>query len=395
MTMRKAILLLAAMALATLLTSGVVWAAAVAFAPAKNYAAGDTPNAVSAGDFDGDGDTDLATSNSATDKVSVLIRRYDGTFRAPRSYAMGDFPADIIGRVDFDGDGDLDLATVNIASNNVSVRLGRGDGTFLAQRKYAADPTAGSIESGDFDGDGDADLVTANSGGGGSPPNYTILGTVSVFLNRGDGTFGAARNFVAGRAYEPGNVDRSDLDGDGDEDLVVALGSTRAGDGGLAVLLGKGDGTFGAPQRYDGPASAADVLADDLDGDGDSDLAATDSISDAVTVSLNKGDGTFLYKDHYFVDGVRPRGSLTEADFDRDGDLDIATANPGALNGGVDNVSVLMNVGDGTLGSPQILGAGSHPLGITRARMNADRKPDLVVANMESDNVSVLLNTTP
>jgi len=55
---------------------------------------------------------------------------------------------------------------------------------------------------------------------------------------------------------------------------------------------------------------------------------------------------------------------------------------------------VLKNAGDGNLGNPRVFGAGVSPGAITRARMNADRKPDLVVANMDSDNVSVPLNTT-
>ena len=400
--MKRTALLVALSALATLLVCGAVYAAAaVSFAPAKNYPAGNGSRAVSAGDLDGDGDTDLVTANGDGDSVSVLIRRYDGTFKAPQRYAVGDGPGDVIAREDLDGDGARDLAVANGVSDDVSVRLGRGDGTFGAQRKYAVGyggPLA--IEVGDMDGDGDKDLVTANYGGRvESPVDYTPASTVSVFLNAGKGTFAPARHFIAGEAYEPEDVDRGDLDGDGDEDLVVALGATRSRDGGLAVLLNDGSGSFGAPQRYSDVSSATAVVANDLDGDGDNDLAAADYIGDDVYVYKNQGSGAFAYDNDYNTSG--PDGGpkaygisdLTEADFDRDGDIDLASS---AWN--TDNISVLVNSGDGTFGphdSARVLGpVGDGPVGITRVRMNADRKPDLVVANMYSDNVSVLVNTT-
>jgi len=308
-------------------------------------------------------------------------------------------------REDLDGDGDRDLAVANSGSDDISVRLGRGDGTFGAQRRYAAGPNEPmAMEAGDMDGDGDKDLVTANRGGGHfeGQPNYSIEGTVSVFENRGDGTFAAARDYVAGEAFEPSNLDRGDLDGDGDEDLVVALHATNLGDGGLAVLLNDGDGAFGEPRRYDDLAIVEGVVAEDLDGDGDNDLAAADSLYDQVTVYENDGGGVFAHKGDYRLAPDQPEGpspargpqDLTGADFDRDGDVDIATANSNVINGGLDNVSVLENDGDGALGNPRVLDAGVTPLDITRARINADRKPDLVVANAGSDNVSVLRNVT-
>jgi hypothetical protein len=113
----------------------------------------------------------------------------------------------------------------------------------------------------------------------------------------------------------------------------------------------------------------------------------------------NGGDGTFACQGEYPIDpgqqgAIFPR-DITEADFDRDGDIDVATANFGdAFNPGPDNVTVLTNTGDGTLANPHALGAGDAPAAISRARMNGDRMPDLVVANSGSDDVSVLINTT-
>lgn len=403
--MRRTVLLLASAALAVLLACGVAWAATLAFAPAKSYPTGDEARAVSAGDLDRDGDRDLVTANSAGNDVSVLVRRPDGTFRPPRNLPAGDRPTAVT-ISDLDRDRDADFAVANLGDDTVSVFRNRGDGTFSRQRKYPVGNTyPQAIESGDVDRDGDQDLLTANLGGGRqSRPNYAMPGTVTVFENRGDGTFQAARNFVAGEVYEPTGLDRSDLDGDGDLDLAVSLDYTRAGEGGVAVLLNGGDGAFGEPQRYGKPYWASDVLANDLDGDGDNDLAVSDYIDETVTVYLGAGDGTFVYLDSYSNgEGAGDANSITEADFDGDGDLDIATANAGNIGSTFEgvfirrprNVSVLENSGDGSLGNPRVIEAGASPEDITRARMNADRKPDLVVANDDSDSVSVLRNVTP
>ena len=114
--------------------------------------------------------------------------------------------------------------------------------SFAPAKGYPAGDAPNGVAAGDLDGDGDQDLMSANSGGGFTDgrPDYSILGTVSVFKNRGDGTFAAARNFTAGGAFEPSRLDRSDFDGDGDLDLVVSLQFTRAGDGGACGHVQRG-----------------------------------------------------------------------------------------------------------------------------------------------------------
>src|SRR5215208_7212839 len=368
--MKRIILLLASAALAVLLVSSVAGAAAtITFAPAKNFPAGDSPRAVAAADLDKDGDTDIMTVHNAIDRVSVLKRK--------------------------------------------------GNGTFAAQRKYAtpalANPVA--IESGRLDGDRDWDLVTTNEGSGFVEGGYRD-GSVSVFKNNGNGTFAAARDFRAGWNYELTRLDRADLDGDGDEDLAIGIDMGRGFEPGVRVMLGRGDGYFGGTSgesRYylstygsDGDIDhdndndfVHDILIEDLDGDGDRDLATTGSSNGAdgdlnkpgnLHVFLGNGDGTFQNPQRL---GTNERNvALTEADFDRDGDIDLATVNSNPSG----KVSVLANAGNATFGDESTVhptfGVGNEPRAIIRARMNTDRMPDLVVANDGSDDVSVLINTT-
>jgi hypothetical protein len=102
--------------------------ASAPFQPIPNAAA-NTVHAIVAGDFNGDGRTDLAVANSGSNTVSVLLGNGDGTFQNQVVYAVGSHPVALVAG-DFNGDGLTDLAVANQLDNTVSVLLGNGDGTF-------------------------------------------------------------------------------------------------------------------------------------------------------------------------------------------------------------------------------------------------------------------------
>src|SRR6266545_948201 len=110
------------------------------FKNATNYSAGTSPRSVIAGDFNGDGKLDLAVASYGTfmtnstsvltnSAVVVLLGKGDGTFPNATNYAAGQGPVSVAAG-DFNGDGRLDLAVANDRSANVSVLSGRSDGTF-------------------------------------------------------------------------------------------------------------------------------------------------------------------------------------------------------------------------------------------------------------------------
>jgi hypothetical protein len=113
---------------------------------------------------------------------------------------------------------------------------------------------------------------------------------VSVLLGRGDGTFAAEQRFAVGG--RPTSVVVADVNHDGLPDLVTA----NFGSDDVSVLLGRGDGTFAAEQRFAVGVGAdpTSVAVADLNGDLTPDLAITDSRFSAVTVLLGRGDGTFV-----------------------------------------------------------------------------------------------------
>ncbi len=145
--------------------------------------------------------------------------------------------------------------------------------------------------------------------------------------------FAARTNYLAGNG--PTSVSSADFDGDGDNDLAVANEFSNS----VSVLFNNGDGTFADSTRVDyslgfDPTS---VFSADIDSDGDNDLAVANEGSDNVSVLLNNGDGTFAPRvDYPAGDGSR---SAFSADFDGDGDNDLAVANFNS-----DNVSVLLNL---------------------------------------------------
>ena len=129
---------------------------------------------------------------------------------------------------------------------------------------------------GNLDRDGDLDLVTSAY----SSDAFTI------FLNSGDGTFGPGRQVDTELDEFANHTSLGDLDGDGNLDLITAAFYSNA----VTVFLGKGDGTFGPGQQVDTELDegAKHTSLGDLDGDGDLDLVTSAWHSDAFTVHLNE-----------------------------------------------------------------------------------------------------------
>ena len=297
----------------------------------------------------------------------------DGTFQAAVNYAAGSGPHSVaVG--DFNGDGKPDLVVANYGGS-VSVLLGNGDGTFQAAANYAAGSAPYFVAVGDFNGDGKLDLAVANYVIGG-------VGTVSVLLGNGDGTFKAAVNYATGSGTGPYWVGVGDFNGDGHPDLAVAAVS------GLSVLLGNGDGTFKTAGNYAAGNAPYSVVVGDFNGDGNTDLVVANISANPGTVSvlLGKGDGTFQAPVKYTV-GNTPR-SVAVGDFNGDGKADLAVANLW------DGVSVLLGNGDGTFQAAVNYAAGAGPFSVAVGDFNGDGKPDLAVANQDNGSVTIILNLT-
>jgi hypothetical protein len=285
--------------------------------PTSSPATGIKLESIAVGDWNGDGNLDVAVANAGSNTVTVLLGNGSGTLTATAaSPATGADPVSIaVG--DFNGDGILDLAVANANNANVTILLGNGDGTFTAT---AASPATGdspyAITAGDFNGDGKLDLATANNNSN----------TVTVLLGNGDGTFTPASASPA-TGNNPNSIVAGDFNGDGKLDLAVSNLDANSG-GTITVLLGNGNGTF-TPAASPATGGNADSIAvGDWNGDGIADLAVANQLNNALTVLLGVGDCTFTPATASPATSTAPSG-LAVADFNGDGLADLAVANAG------------------------------------------------------------------
>jgi M6 family metalloprotease-like protein len=146
-----------------------------------------------------------------------------------------------------------------------------------------------------------------------------------------------------------------------------------------------GPGTFVPHSVYPVGDAPRSVFAADLDRDGDVDLTTANYSTSDVSVLLNHGDGTFAPHSVYPVGLLA--NSVVAADLDGDGDVDLATANEAS-----DNVSVLLNYGNATFAPHLVYSAGDGPYSVVAADLDADSDLDLATANRSHGYVSVLLN---
>lgn len=279
------------------------------FRPGDSYYAGISPSAGVVGDFNHDGNLDLAIVSQISG-VFVLLGNGDGTFQPAIQYGTGQEPfAAVTG--DFNQDGKLDLAVVNKGSNNVVILLGNGDGTFQPAVPFRTLSSPVGLTSGDFNGDGVLDLaITSN----------TTTGGISILLGNGDGTFQkfhviTTQNFLS--------ITTADFNHDGRLDLAAGfVGLTASG---VEILLGNGNGSFRSPVTYSAGETPWAMALGDFNADGKIDLAVADGSwpPGGPYLMLGNGDGTFQTSINFPLDHLS--NSIVAGDFNQDGKLDLAT----------------------------------------------------------------------
>jgi hypothetical protein len=345
-------------------------------APGSPIPAGAGPFAVVVADFNGDHKADLAIANAAGGNVTILLGNGDGTFSpaAGSPVPTGRGPFSLVAG-DFNGDGNTDLAVANSADNTVTILLGNGKGGFVPAPGGPV-PTGGgplSLAVADFNGDGVADLAVADSGDS----------TIAILIGRGDGTFAPqpVNPFLQtfnGAVY----VAAADFTGDGIADIIYAGSRYNA------EFQGNGDGTFSGATTAIGPIGAGSVslAVADFNGDGRPDVAAADLFANNVVTVLDFIGNLDPFPNSTVPTGASPQ-SVVAGDFNGDGKMDLAVANSDS-----NNVTLLLGDGTGNFtaapGSP--LPAGAYPFCVAVGDFNGDGRADLVVVNF-SGTVTILL----
>jgi hypothetical protein len=281
---------------------------------------------VVAGDFNGDGNADIAVAGLNVNSVYVFLGNGSSGFSAaPGSpFAVGGFGPISLAAADFNRDGRIDLVTANNADSTISVLLGNGTGGFAPAggSPIASSGGPAAVVTGDWNGDGNPDFAIANFSSN----------NVSVFLGNGTGAFSAGGTISVGAA--PLAINSADFNADGNADLAVSSFSGPS----VAILLGNGAGAFsqasGSPIPVTGNPRNLAVI--DFNADGKLDLAFSNPGANVVNIYQGSGTGTFSQASGSPVAVGDTPSALVAGDFTGDGRTDLIVLN--TLN---DNVQVI------------------------------------------------------
>ena len=184
----------------------------------------------------------------------------------------------------------------------------------------------------------------------------------------------------------PAAIGVGDFNRDGRQDLAVARFFTSSNGNGITILKGRRHGKFKKAGSYQTNGNPSAVAVGHFNKGRDPDLAV--ATNGAVSVLLGRSGAKFGATHHFGTYGTEQARGIATADFNRDGDADLAVSND--LGGG--ELTLLLGNGDGTFGSQQDFPIGSGTKEVAAGRLNGDRVPDVVVVGPTSANeVSVFL----
>ena len=382
------------------------------------------PQSLVLADFNGDGNPDIAVFDSASTQLFVQTVSAEGLLQQQSNQIFMEPDARAMAATDLNGDGLADIVVANGSSHEVNIYFAQpstGWANFTTATPYSVDAEPEAVTLADVNGDGHPDIITAND----------AAGTVSVLLNKGDGTFGPAHQFKVGA--DPIKVAVADLDGDGKLDIVTVDGTADA----VSVIMGNGDGTFGPHKEYPTGAGPAGLAIGDLDGDGvpdvvvvnttDGDVSLLSGVGDGSldprtplqtaanpiaigladstgagmfsvitasqdgTVSVLKGDGKGTFAPHIDYDMGDPVTTMATADMNADGLTDVVVAGTGGINLNGNKTSIIYANDDGSLQAGESVAVGDLAVGIASGDFDHDGNLDIAVGAPNLDVVQIWL----
>lgn len=293
-----------------------------------------------------------------------------GLFQAPSSViSVGTTPQGVA-TADLALSGYQSLVVTSSASNNIKVFLGTGSGTFASALTYSTCTRPTAVTTLDVNQDGYPDIAVI----------CPTTNRLNIFVNQGATNPG---NFSAAASYTVSSPA-----------ALVAANFRRTTGAGLAVVTSTGVSVYnfvgGTPttSTISVSGSLTGVVAADLNHDGNLDLAISDNTNNNVHVLTGNGAGTFTPLGTYSTGSATKPGAIVAADFNNDGNIDVATANKGN-----NTVTVLLGSTSGALTAQTPVAAGTNPVTLLATDINSDGNPDLVAfdAGTTTGAVAVLL----
>lgn len=275
---------------------------------------------------------------------------------------------------DLFGDFASDLIHVN-STNQLVVEVGDGSGGFASPVTVSLGFNPLEVSFGDFNGDGLKDLVALHSDG-----------VLSLSLNNGAGGFLAAVPFSVGLQLTESITDFAidDLNGDGNLDVAVNISGVLNARVGL--FYGNGSGGFSPVATTEinllTIATVSFNLAD-INADGTVDISVKDVLG---TVYVILSDGMGGYNTPTTIAGLLPTGRIFFTDYNHDQIPDMIV-----LDEILGVVTIRLGNGDGTFLNGVGINVGTTPVDVLSVDLNLDGHRDLAVINVGDNSINVFI----
>ncbi len=331
----------------------------------------DEPGEVVSGDFDGDGDQDIACLFPGKGWIRVLRNNGQGIFKEDsKTLPVGKGAAGLLAR-DLNGDKKTDLALG--ANRGLVLRVFFSQGASFSSPKDlagGANAEINSVTAGDWNQDGILDLAGTD----------LTRNEVITWLGSSKGFVGTSRKMFSTLGKGPVRIQAKDLTKDGVPDLLV----TNYGSGNLSFFQGNGKGSFLAGKTLDVDGDPVYADTGDLNEDGFPDIVVTFLDRPAIGVLVAKGGGLFGEERQFGTSGIPTQCQVV--DFDRDGHLDVLTS-------GLDTqqISWIRGLGaKGLQGSENFATGGKEPLFLVSSDFDGDGYADVAVSDRKGGVVTIL-----
>ncbi len=296
---------------------------------------------------------------SITDQVVRSTLDHSPLFPS-RNFATGRALATDLDVGDLNGDGFLDVVATNDSEDSISILIGNGTGNFTSRTDLALGiDYPNSLTLADFNGDSILDVAAIGA-------NSRV---VRLLFGDGEGGFPEMRGLSIG-TFRPESVIHGDFNGDSIADIAMVDGFY------IYVQIGVGDGRFvfgSRIAREDG--TGANILAADLNSDGNDELIASISSTRSIYIYTSNGDGSFESNLPHLTTG-RPT-SVVAGDIDGDSDVDIVVANSG--------ITILINDGTGVVSTTRTIGATTNVDTVQIEDLNNDGHLDIIAIENNSE----------
>ena len=346
------------------------------------------PELLVAGDFNHDGNMDLAVNCTGFDVVAILLGDGQGGFTL-----AGHFPVDTLTKGldvgDVNRDGNLDLVSATNWGYDEIVLLGDGIGSFhfpTPPCEIDGDGEPVRVLLRDFNNDGRLDIFVN------APDDSKVV----LYFGDGKGNFPGPKLEIEG-VQQPYGMDAGDLNRDGKLDAAVCGVSNTPGQSVVTVMLGDGTGGF-TNSTYSVGDLPSSVKIGDLNNDGIPDLVVAGALpgnatGNYISTFLGNGRGVFALAQTVQVGEGNLKGDIALGDFNEDGNLDVAFPKTGSQIPHQHSTSEFIFFGDGhgQLSAGPVLTVEEEPHSVIAVDVNHDGHLDLCNTNRTAGTVTTLL----